>query len=155
MRVWDVRPATLLQRLDACKKLYQYYQECFNLSKQHVCSSRWPFEISEMYVFGKFVSFCRRLDQIRSLVDTMQQFSVLQQSQMEGIESLATHFNHLVSSFMKKPYNPLDHRKMEFAVDFGEFQCQVTKLEEQLCGLMTSSFSQVNSCMQSLQLLKR
>lgn len=71
--VWDVPPATLLQRLDACKKLYQYYQECFNQSKQHVRSSHRPFEISEMYVFGKFASFCRRLDQIQSLVDTLQQ----------------------------------------------------------------------------------
>ena len=155
VRVWDVPPATLLQRLDACKKLYQYYQECFNQSKQHVRSSHRPFEISEMYVFGKFASFCRRLDQIRSLVDAMQQFSVLQQSHIEGIESLATRFNHLVSAFKKKPYNPLDHRKMEFAVNFGEFQRQVTELEEQLCGFMATSFSQVNSCMQSLQLVKR
>ena len=71
------------------------------------------------------------------------------------IESLATRFNHLVSAFKKKPYNPLDHRKMEFAVDFGEFQHQVIELEEQLCGFMATSFSQVNSCMQSLQLVKR
>ena len=144
-----------LQRLDACKKLYHYYQECFNQSKQHVCSSDSPFEISEMYVFGKFASFCQRLDQIRSLVDTIQQFSVLQHSHIEGIESLATHFNHLVSAFKKKPFNPLDHRKMEFAVVFGEFQRQVTELEKQLCGFMATSFSQVNSCMHSLQLMKR
>ena len=83
VRVWDVPPATLLQRLDSCKKLYQHYQECFNQSKQHMRSSHRPFEISEMYIFGKFASFCRRLDQIRCLVDTMQQFSVLQQSHIE------------------------------------------------------------------------
>jgi len=81
--------------------------------------------------------------------------SLLQQSHIEGIESLLTRFNHLVSAFKKKPYNPLDHCKMEFVVDFGEFQRQVTELEEQLCGFMATSFSQVNSCMQSLQLLKR
>lgn len=108
-----------------------------------------------MYVFGKFVSFCRRLDQIQDLVNTIKHFSVLQQSHIEGIDAFATRFNHLISAFKKKPYNPLDHRKMEFAVDFGEFQRQVTELEEQLCSFVTASFSQVDSCMQSLQLLKR
>lgn len=155
VRVWDVPPTTLLQRLDACKMLYQCYQECFHQRKQHVHSSSRPFEISEMYVFGKFVSFCRRLDQIQDLVNTIKHFSVLQQSHIEGIDAFATRFNHLISAFKKKPYNPLDHRKMEFAVDFGEFQRQVTELEEQLCSFVTASFSQVDSCMQSLQLLKR
>ena len=155
MRVWEVSPSSLLQRLGACKKLYQRYQECYQHTKKRASSTDRPFEISEMYVFGKFVSFCRRLDQIRCMVDTIQQLSVLRDSHIEGIEALANRFNSIVSVVKKKPYNPLDHRKMEFNIDFEDFLRQIAELEEQLCGFMASSFGQVISCMQSLQLLQR
>ena len=155
VRVWDVASDTLLQRLKACQTLYERYQECFHQSKQRGRSGLRPYEISEMYVFGKFSSFSRRLDQIHSMVNTIQQFSVLKESHIEGIETLANRFNQLVSVIKKKAYNPLDHRKMEFNVDFEDFQRQMMELEEQLCGFMSSRFQQVESCMQSLHLLKR
>ena len=155
VRIWDVEPAILLQRLASCQKLYQRYQECYLLTKQRVQSTKKPFEISEMYVFGKFTSFCRRLQQLCSLVDTMQQFSVLKDSHLEGIEQFATRFSQLVSVMKKKPYNPLDHRKMEFSVDFEEFQRQVAEMEEQLSAFMAASFTPISSCMQALQLVQR
>lgn len=155
MRVWEVPPDSLLQRLQACQKLYQRYQDCYHHTKERASASEKPFEISEMYVFGKFASFCRRLGQISFVVNTIQQFSVLRDSHIEGIESLANRFNSIVSVTKKKPYNPLDHRKMEFNVDFEDFQRLIAELEEQLCGFMASSFVQVTSCMQSLRLLQR
>lgn len=154
-RIWDVEPSVLLQKLAACKTLYDHYQQSFHASKSKVKLDEKPLEISEMYVFGKFASFCRRLDQIHSVVDTLQQFSVLRDSHIEGIESLANRFNHTFSALKKKPYNPLDHRKTEFNADYDEFQRQISELEDQLVSFMASSFSRVQSCMQTLQLLRR
>ena len=154
-RVWDILPEQLLQRLEACHRLYKVYQECFHQSKQRVSAERKAFEISELYVFGKFASFCRRLDEIRELVNTTQQLSVLKDSHIEGIEGLATRFGHTFSALRKKPYNPLDHRKMEFSVDFAEFCRQMGELEEQLCAFMASCFSQVEALYQFLNLLER
>lgn len=154
-RIWDVEPQLLLEKLAACQMLYHHYQQSFHASKSKVKLNEKPLEISEMYVFGKFGSFCRRLDQIQSVVDTVQQFSVLRESHIEGIESLANRFNHIISSLKKKPYNPLDHRKVEFNADYEEFQRQICDLEEQLTNFMASSFNQVQSCMQTLQLLQR
>ena len=154
-RVWDIPPQLLLQRLEACHRLYKEYQECFHQSKQKVSAERKAFEISELYVFGKFASFCRRLDEIRELVTITQQFSVLKESHIEGIEALANAFGHMFLALRKKPYNPLDHRKMEFSVDFAEFCRQVNEMEGQLCAFMASSFAQVESLAQFLHLLKR
>ena len=154
-RIWDVEPQILLEKLAACQRLYQHYQQSFHASKSKVKVDEKPLEISEMYVFGKFASFCRRLDSIRSVVDTVQQFSVLRESHIEGIESLANRFNHIISALKKKPYNPLDHRRTEFNTDYEEFQRQISELEEQLGSFMASSFNQVQSCMQTLQLLRR
>ncbi len=155
IRVWDVDPSVLLQRLASCQALYAHYQQCFQQSKKRICSAERPFEISEMYVFGKFSSFSRRLDQIHGVIDDIQEFSVLKQSHIEGIEAMANRFNHIVSLIRKKPYNPLDHRKTEFNVDYDDFRRQTAELEEQLCGFMAKSFQKVESCVQSLQLLRR
>ena len=154
-RIWDVEPQTLLEKLAACKNLYQHYQQSFHASKNKVKVDEKPLEISEMYVFGKFASFCRRLDCIHSVVDTVQTFSALKQSHIEGIETLSSRFQHIISALKKKPYNPLDHRRTDFNTDYEEFQRQVHEIEEQLVSFMASSFNQVQSCMQTLQLLRR
>lgn len=154
-RVWDVDPPLLLRRLAACQRLYSCYQDCFHQSKKRVQTGPRPFEISETYVFGKFSSFCRRLDQIKGVVDIDQQFSALRDSHIEGIETLATRLNSLASNFKKKPYNPLDHRKTEFNVDYSEFQRQISELEEMLSVFMRGTFGQVQSCKQTLQLIQR
>lgn len=155
MSVWDVAPDVLLQRSADCQRLYEHYKHCFQASKKRLSSERRPFEISEMYVFGKFASFCRRLGQVQSVVMTVQEFSVLRQSHIEGIETMAARFQQLVSSLKKKPYDPLDHRKMEFASDFQDFQLGVGELGEQLAAFMNTAFSRVKSAMQSLDMLAR
>ena len=153
--VWDVAPDALFERTANCQKLYDRYQHCFQTSKQRLSSDQRPFEISEMYVFGKFACFCRRLGQLQCVVETVQEFSVLRNSHIEGIETMAARFQQLVSVLKKKPYNPLDHRKMEFASDFEDFQLGVAELGDQLALFMNDAFSRVNSCLQSFDLLAR
>ncbi len=155
LHVWEVDPSVLLQRLAACQRLYTIYQESFHQSKKRVESGPRPFEISETYVFGKFSSFVRRLDQIKAVVDTEAQFSSLRHAHIDGGEMLATRLNSIISNFKKKPYNPLDHRKAEFKLDFDDLMRQVANLETQLVGFMTGSFEQVSSVMQTLWLLQR
>lgn len=154
-RVWDVDPGTLVKRFTDCTKLHQHYQECFQQAKDRAVKSKRPFEVSEMYVFGKFSSFCRRLQQISHIVEIMKQFSVLKMSRIEGIDVYATRFSHIISSIKKKVYNPLDHRKMEFVSDYEDFQRQISELEETLVAFMNSTFSQVQSTLQYLKLIKR
>lgn len=155
VRVWDVPFSELLQKFKSCHQLHNHYQKCFQNAKERASKAARSFEVSEMYVFGKFASFCRRLTQIQEVVEVIQQFSVLKESHIEGIDSLTTRFGHLVSSIKKKPYNPLDHRKMEFQVDYEDFKRQITELEELLCSFMVTTFSHVHSCLQSLKLLRR
>lgn len=71
------------------------------------------------------------------------------------MEPLVNKFNQMTSTFKKKPYNPLDHRKMEFMSDYLEFQRQIKDLGDSLCVFMENTFKKVSSCMQTLKLLKR
>ena len=47
------------------------------------------FEFSEMYIFGKFDTFSRRLKKIIEMFETMEMYSHLQDSKIEGKEFVA------------------------------------------------------------------
>jgi dynein heavy chain len=155
VRVWDVDPNVLLERINTCQQLYQRYQECFHQGKLKIQAGSRPFEISEMYVFGKFSSFSRRMEGIKVIVNVVKEYSGLKFSRIEGIEPLINKFNHIMATFKKKPYSPLDHRKMEFTLDYQDFKRQIAELGEELGAFMRKSFEKVVTCMQTLQLLKR
>ena len=65
-RVWDQPRQPLIEKLKACLKLNQEYQKCFQRTKKRIAEnpSKKPFEFSEMYIFGKFDTFCKRLSQV-------------------------------------------------------------------------------------------
>lgn len=153
--VWDVPSDELMKRFQACHRLFQFYQDCFEHAKERAAKTSRNFEVSEMYVFGKFGSFCQRLIQIKEMVELIQHFSVLKESHIEGIDTLATRYTHMVTAIKKKPYNPLDHRKLEFVSDYEDFLRQMCNLEDQLSSFMGVTFSHVSSTMQSLWLLRR
>lgn len=67
-RVFDVEFDVLLERINTCQQLHLRYQEYFRLGTQKVQQGTKPLEISEMYIFGKFTSFCRRLECIEDIV---------------------------------------------------------------------------------------
>lgn len=72
----------------------QEYQNCFHKTKQKLEQnpSERQFDFSEMYIFGKFETFHRRLLKIMQIFDTITIYSVLQDSKMEGLEVMATRF---------------------------------------------------------------
>lgn len=66
LRVWDQPRQPLIGKLKACLRLNQEYQQCFQRTKKRIAEdpSKKPFEFSEMYIFGKFDTFCKRLNQV-------------------------------------------------------------------------------------------
>ena len=155
IKIWEVDVKELLKRFQVCHDLSTHYQESFQRSKERAKSASRSFEVSEMYVFGKFGSFCRRLMQIQELIETIEKYKVLKMSKIEGLDGLATKFGHLVSAMKKKPYSPLDHRKMDFIADYQDFQRQLAELEDQIINFMVSIFSKITSTFQTLKLLRQ
>ena len=131
MKVWDIPSSVLLERISACDKLFEGYQKCFLQVKQKSqgSSQEQPLEVSEMYVFGKFKNFCKRLNRIQRMVVAVENFSVLGKTNIEGMEQMNSRFQTIFSQAKKKNYNILDPRKHEFEVDFAEFQRQMAELE--------------------------
>jgi dynein heavy chain len=65
-RVWDMDRKPLVEKLQNSCKLYKTYQDIFHKTKEKIekTPGQKPFEFSEMYIFGKFETFCKRLEKV-------------------------------------------------------------------------------------------
>ena len=61
-KLWELDRGEVLQKLAACRKLNDEYQKAFQKTKEKVEKSpdERSFDFSEMYIFGKFNTFCAR-----------------------------------------------------------------------------------------------
>lgn len=72
----------------------QEYQRYFHKTKEKLeqTPTERQFDFSEMYIFGKFDTFQRRLNKILEMFSTISTYSALQDSKIEGLETMATRF---------------------------------------------------------------
>jgi dynein heavy chain len=68
---------------------------------------------SENYIFGKFDTFCKRLDKIIMMINTMDSYSGLPDVKIEGIDTIVVRYKTVCDGAKKKNYDILDHRKSE------------------------------------------
>lgn len=81
-----------------------------------------------MYIFGKFDTFTRRLRRITEMFETMERYSHLTDTKIEGIEMQNSKFQVIVTAMRKKPYDFLDQRRSDFDLDFEDFKRQISDL---------------------------
>lgn len=72
--------------------IFQEYQKYFQKTKQKLEEnpSERQFDFSEMYIFGKFDTFQRRMNKILNMFNTITTYNALQDSKIEGLETMAT-----------------------------------------------------------------
>ncbi|KAF6020163.1 DNAH5 [Bugula neritina] len=155
--VWSQPPEAVLKKLDDCIKLNEEYQRCFHKTKKKLeeIPDERQFEFSEMYIFGKFDTFTRRLKKIIEMFNTIEMYSHLQDSKIEGLELMASRFAVVVTSMKKKPYDYLDQRKMDFDSDFDEFKRAIQELHNNILSFMDMRFAKISSVQRAVQLLKK
>ena len=78
---------------------------------------------SENYIFGKFDTFCKRLERISDMVNTMESMSSLGEVKIEGIDAIFIRFQGITATYKKKTYDVLDHRKGEVSNDLTGVFC--------------------------------
>ncbi|XP_074653701.1 dynein axonemal heavy chain 8-like [Tubulanus polymorphus] len=156
-RIWEQSRDDLIVKLNHCIGLYRDYQLAFQRCKKKIelTPGDRPFDFSEMYIFGKFDAFCKRLEKIMKLLDTITVYEVLTDCNIEGIEPMTNKFQQIFTNVKKKPYDILDHRKLDFDNDFSDFRRQVGDLEFMLQSFMDKCFERIPSSLQALKLLSR
>uniref|UniRef100_W5KJG3 Dynein axonemal heavy chain 5 n=1 Tax=Astyanax mexicanus TaxID=7994 RepID=W5KJG3_ASTMX len=128
--IWDQPQDVVAEKIRAAIRLNEEYQKCFHKTKQKLeqSPSERQFDFSEMYIFGKFDTFQRRLNKILTMFSTISTYSALQDSKIEGLETMATRLQNIVVTMKKKPYSFLDQRRTDFDQDYEEFCKQTTEL---------------------------
>ncbi|XP_019501740.1 PREDICTED: dynein heavy chain 5, axonemal [Hipposideros armiger] len=155
--LWSQPQDVVVEKILSAIKLKQEYQHCFHKTKQKLKQdpNEKQFEFSEMYIFGKFETFHRRLAKIIDIFTTFKTYSVLQDSKIEGLEDMVTKYQDIVATIKKKEYNFLDQRKMDFDQDYEEFCKQTNDLHNELRKFMDATFEKIPNTNQALSMLKK
>ncbi|XP_074645893.1 dynein axonemal heavy chain 5-like [Tubulanus polymorphus] len=156
-KVWELPREEMLQRLNDSINLNVQYQKHFQKTKEKLRSTpnERQFEFSENYIFGKFDTFCKRLERIIEMIHTMDKYSGVVDLKIEGIETLVVRYKTVVEATKKKTYDILDHRKSEFDVDYLDFRRQFENLHSQIQTFMDSWFEKPLSTDKALALLDK
>ncbi|EPQ10653.1 Dynein heavy chain 5, axonemal [Myotis brandtii] len=141
--VWSQPQDVVVEKILSAIKLKQEYQLCFHKTKQKLKQdpNEKQFEFSEMYIFGKFETFHRRLAKILDIFTAFKTYSVLQDSKIEGLEDMVTKYQGIVATIKKKEYNFLDQRKVDFDQDYEQFCKQTDDLHGSVESLGPHNFS--------------
>ncbi|KAI8902513.1 dynein heavy chain and region D6 of dynein motor-domain-containing protein [Globomyces pollinis-pini] len=156
-KIWDLDRQVLVHKLLQCMKLNEAYQRCFHEIKKKLqeTPNEKQFDFSEMYIFGKFDAFCKRIQKVIDMFNIIEKFSLLQRLGVEGMDLIVRRFYNILNQMQRKPYDILDHRKMEYDTDYNSFKKQVTDLEVTLQKFIDTSFEHIVSTEQSLELLSK
>ncbi|KAF4103547.1 dynein axonemal heavy chain 5 isoform X1 [Onychostoma macrolepis] len=155
--IWDQQQEVVSEKLKAAIRLNQEYQKYFQKTKQKLEEnpSERQFDFSEMYIFGKFDTFQRRLNKILNMFSTITTYNSLQDSKIEGLETMATRFQAIVLTMKKKQYSFLDQRRTDFDQDYDEFCKQTSELHNQLKTFMDNTFDRIQNTERALYVLKK
>ncbi|KAI9325129.1 dynein heavy chain, N-terminal region 1-domain-containing protein [Obelidium mucronatum] len=156
-KLWDQDRTLLVKKLNDCVKLNEAYQRCFHETKKRLQENpnEKQFDFSEMYIFGKFDAFCKRIQKVIDMFSVIEKFSLLEKLGIEGMDSLIRRFSNIMNTMQRKPYDILDHRKMEYDSDYSSFKKQISDLEANLQQFIDSSFEHITSTEMSLNLLAK
>ncbi|XP_035754904.1 dynein heavy chain 5, axonemal-like [Egretta garzetta] len=156
-KIWDLDRQELLRRIQQCISLKEQYQTSFQRIRESLKEnpSDRQFDFSENYIFGKFDTFCKRLEKISDMSNVMENLLELQRIKIEGIEEISTHYQSIATNTKSKQYDVLDHKKKEFEKDYLEFKNQIAALYESIQGYVDSWFEKTVTTEQMLGLLMK
>ncbi|XP_051871749.1 dynein axonemal heavy chain 5 [Pristis pectinata] len=154
-KIWEHDRQELLKRIKDCIQLNLEYQKHFQRIREKLRENpkERQFEFSENYIFGKFDTFCKRLEKIMHVINTMESLSDLQNVKMEGFDKIYLRYQTIITSLKSKTYDVLDHRKQEFDNDYQEFKLQMEGLYQSMQTFMDSWFEQSLTIERMLELL--
>ncbi|XP_039610081.1 dynein heavy chain 5, axonemal-like [Polypterus senegalus] len=154
-KLWEHDTPELIQRIQDCSELNKEYQETFHRVKEklHESQNEKQFEFSENYIFGKFDTFCKRLEKISDMISTIENLSNLQNVKLEGIEKIYSRYQTIVTNTKSKTYDVLDLRIQEFDNDYADFKYQIQALYQSLHAFVDSWFDQPLTTERMLEIL--
>lgn len=89
------------------------------------------------------------------ILEAARMYSILHSSSIEGINTYAQKYTDHFKKISSQKYDPLDHRKPYFDVDYDEFKKNVAETDVELRTFFCNCVSLVPNIMQGLNLIAR
>ncbi|XP_075973556.1 dynein heavy chain 8, axonemal kl-3 [Anticarsia gemmatalis] len=155
--IWNQDKLNFIKKSILCLNLYNFYRECYAETQKEMmeAADERPFDCSEMYIFGKFETFRKRLIKIIDLFQTYITYYVLNKTTLEGIEEYTANFNKFFKTISTKTYDALDHRRPDFDKDYKAYKDAVANQELLLENFMINSVNKCPTTEIAIQLLLR
>lgn len=160
--IWTQDRNIVRTRLTNCIKLNHIYRETYySVREQPFLPNQAPFGFSENFVFGKFDTFCDRLSKIIAMFNLIDDYNHLFARRLEGLllgdaleDAMAT-FEDAKKIIVSKKYDYLDHRNMDFNVDYNAFMAKTDSLKTSIGTVIESNFDSVWETPQCMRFLIR
>ncbi|KAL3815567.1 hypothetical protein ACHAXA_000299 [Cyclostephanos tholiformis] len=147
--MWQEDPKLLIKKLDAGIKLNESYKEQFRLMKRKLENALdgKQFDVNDMQIFGKFDLFCRRLIKLIDMFSTIDQFTMLAENKLEGMEPLVDSFMQIKQDFRARNHELLDYQNNKFMTEITSS----STMQE----FIDCSFENISSISHSFNLLQK
>ena len=123
--VWNQETACIESKLRECIRLNQQYREAYHHVKNKDDGGQTRrFNFSEQSIFGRFDSFCKRLNNLLEMFDKIKMFSEIFATKLESLlpeENVVVDekgFENAVSVLRTRNYDFLDFRDVELNKKF-------------------------------------
>eukprot|EP00755_Sulcionema_specki_P014909 Sspe_Gene.57955::Locus_31794_Transcript_1_1_Confidence_1.000_Length_6699::g.57955::m.57955/K10408/DNAH; dynein heavy chain, axonemal len=153
----------LIAKLEACRELKESYKTEYERAQkkleQRPLSPQ--FDFAYRHVFGRIDLFCRRVDKLIEIFQTIDQFKSLSQYNIDEMEPLIVRFNETVETLKKNTCGTsaggdlLDYTRPSFDKEYNEFGKHIAELESSLQVFINSRFENITSTENALALLKK
>ncbi|CAG0890517.1 unnamed protein product [Cyprideis torosa] len=156
-------PTEMIKRFHECIELYEKYRQAYETVQESMMSKgEHPFEFSQQYVFGKFDTFCKRIQMILNLFELVDKYRKFFRSRVEGLlpedkslEEILHVFAETVQNINGKSYDYLDYKNKAFDEDYREFTSRIEALVEQVRLIMEDHLRDVWTSPHGFQFLQR
>ena len=160
--VWNQGTTIIEKKLLECVKLNLQYREAYN----HVKTKRdgntvRKFNFSEQSIFGRFDSFCKRLQNLLEMFKKMKMFSQIFETKLEALlpeESVGSEekgFENAVRVLKMRDYDFLDFRNTQFDKDFTDFNTRLESIAEKMKTKLEDTYDNIWDTPHAFQYLHR
>ncbi|XP_067125373.1 dynein axonemal heavy chain 8-like isoform X2 [Centruroides vittatus] len=154
---WDQPQNIVKEKMNACLALSKKYRSCFNRIKKEAIDipGRRPFTFSEIYIFGRFDNFCKRLEKIIELIDEMNRYEILAVNCIGPLLEIGNKFKNACAAIKSTSYDFYDYRNKEIDKSITNFHDKMKKLKEDIQDIVDKRFEKINNSYHALKILKR
>ena len=159
--LWN-QDTVIEEKLTECLLLNKQYREAYIHVKTKKDGNTFRnFSFSEQSIFGRFDSFCKRLQNILEMFSQIKIFSALFESKVESLlpEEMVTEdqkgFENAIQVLRMREYDFLDVRNVHFDKDYIDFNIKLQNIAEKMKKKIESMYDDVWDTPHAFQYLHR